>query len=205
MAVDDADSGEFHRVRRGLNLLAALEVEIETERMATAVRLGIADTLALERARGEDVDQPSGQGPANGVRVRTRDGLETLLKTGAIDDVRLRAGLRYRELYEAADPERDLKSQMADLYRHRESVRGAPRQNEAWAERRLRLSRALAAVEAKVQAADRNGPALRALREVAGHARCISHLVRGGGAQAAYRRALVEALDVCVDHFALSR
>jgi hypothetical protein len=75
---------------------------------------------------------------------------------------------------------------------------------EAWAERRLRLAASMAALEAKVRAADRNGHAVRALREVAGHARCIGHFVRGGGAQASYRRALQLALSVCADHFGLT-
>jgi hypothetical protein len=59
----------------------------------------------------------------------------------------------------------------------------------------------MAAIENKVRIADRNGRAVRALREVAGHARCISHFVSGGGAQGAYRQALVLALDVAADHF----
>ena len=84
--------------------------------------------------------------------------------------------------------------------RERAALLGAA---EAWAERRLRLSRSIAALEDKVRLADRNGRAVRALREVAGHARCISHFVAGGGSQAVYRRALVLALDVCAGHFGL--
>jgi hypothetical protein len=61
----------------------------------------------------------------------------------------------------------------------------------------------MAAIEAKVRTADRNGRAVRALREVAGHARCISHFVAGGAGQGAHRRALVLALDVAADHFGL--
>jgi hypothetical protein len=78
-----------------------------------------------------------------------------------------------------------------------------PGSAEAWAERRLRLCRTMAAIETKVRVADRNGHAVRVLREVAGHARCISHFVAGGGAQAAYRRALCLALNVCIEHFRL--
>ena len=49
--------------------------------------------------------------------------------------------------------------------------------------------------------ADRNDRALTALREVAGHARCLRYVVRGGGGQAAYRQALVLALEVVAVHF----
>jgi hypothetical protein len=62
----------------------------------------------------------------------------------------------------------------------------------------------MAALEEKVRIADRNDRAVRALREVAGHARCISHFVAGGGSQAVYRRALVCALNVCAEHFGLA-
>ena len=75
--------------------------------------------------------------------------------------------------------------------------------NEAWAERRVRLGRSIAVLEDKVRIADRNGRAVRALREVAGHARCLSHFIAGGGSQALYRRSLVLALDVCAGHFGL--
>jgi hypothetical protein len=197
-ANDDVDSGDDHRIRRGLSALAAIELELAAEQSALAVQRGLADTLALERGRGEQVDASSDRR----IRIRTRDGLETLVRTGAIDAAQQRAGLLYRDLYEAADPERDLKSHMQALDRLRQAAAPSGRA-EAWAERRLRLSGAMAALEAKVRDADRNDLAVRALREVAGHARCISHLVQGGGAQARYRRALVLALDVCVEHFGL--
>ena len=108
----------------------------------------------------------------------------------------------YRELYEAADPERDLRSQMSDLGR-RGSGGFATGTSEAWQERRLRLAGAMAAIEDKIRVADRNGRAVRALREVAGHARCISHVVSGGGGQGDARRALGLALEVAAEHFRL--
>ena len=132
------------------------------------------------------------------VRVRSRDGLETLERTGAITPAQFRAGMVYRDLYEATDPERDLRSHMADL--DRRGGAGGGRIAEAWAERRARLAGTLAVIEAKVRLADRNDRAVRALREVAGGARCISQFVQGGGGQATYRRALVCALDVCARH-----
>jgi hypothetical protein len=108
----------------------------------------------------------------------------------------------YRDLYEAADPERDLRSQMGDL--SRQGSRSPPSAAfESWQERRLRLAGAMAAIEDKVRVADRNGRAVRALREVAGHARCISHFASGGSGQGAHRQALGLALDVAADHFGL--
>jgi hypothetical protein len=202
LANDEVDSGEFPLVRRGLAALAALEAELAERQAASAVEQGMADTLARERARGEVVDVAADGHGARRLRIRTRDGLETLAHTGAIDVTRHRAGLLYRNLYEAADPERDLKSQLAGLGRP-DGSGAPPGRVEVWAERRARVAGALARLEAKVRVADRNDHAVRALREVAGHARCVSHLVRGGGAQARYRGALILALDVCAEHFGL--
>jgi hypothetical protein len=200
-ANDDLASGDLARVRQGVETLRALEAALCDDQTATSLRRGLDDTIALERGRGETVEishRPESRGR---VHIQSRDGLETLQRSGAIDGAQFRAGLLYRELYEAADPERDLRSQMNDLDRRGS---GAPTAAaEAWQERRLRLADAMAAIEARVRIADRNGRAVRALREVAGHARCISHFVSGGGSQGAYRLALGLALDVAADHFGL--
>ncbi len=161
---------------------------------------GLDETARLERERGERIEISKQAESRGRIRVRSRDGLETLATSGAISAIQYRAGLLYRNLYEATDPERGLKSHMDDL--DRRTGGGAPGEvAEAWAERRLRLARTIAAIEAKVRLADRNDRAVRALREVAGHARCIAQLSAGGGGQATYRRALGLALDVCADHF----
>jgi hypothetical protein len=197
-ANEDIASGDFSRIKRGIERLRVLETALRAEQTAASIRQGVDDTIALERERGETIEisrRPEARGR---VRIQTRDGLETLQRSGAIDGVQFRAGLLYRELYEAADPERDLRSQMGDL--DRRGGGGSP-VSEAQQERRLRLAGAMAMIEHKVRIADRNGRAVRALREVAGHARCISHFVSGGGSQAAYRRALSLALDVAADHF----
>ena len=203
IANGDLASGDVERKRLGELALRALEADLAADLAAARVRAGLDETASLERLRGEKVEI-SGQAGARGrVRVRTRDGLETLAGAGAITTTQHRAGLLYRNLYEATDPERGLKSHMDDLERR---GGGAPGEiAEAWAERRVRLARAIAGIDAKVRLADRNDRAVRALREVAGHARCIAQLSSGGGAQAAYRRALVLALDVCAAHFRLDR
>jgi hypothetical protein len=183
--------------------LQALEAALTRDRAEAEVREGLTESLALARARGERVEQVSAGDPVRRVRVLSRDGLESLARGGAITGAQFAAGMLYRGLYEAADPERDLRSQLsapAFLGAGTASA-GAAQPKEAWAERRLRLSGQIAGVEEKVRVADRNGRAVRALREVAGHARCLSHFVKGGGGQAAYRQALVLALDVVAGHF----
>ncbi|HEX4181144.1 MAG TPA: hypothetical protein VHY32_10170 [Caulobacteraceae bacterium] len=200
-ANDDIASGDFARAQRGVEALRALEAALRAGQIAASVGSGLNDTIALEKARGEVVEVAGPFFNRSRVRIRSRDGLETLHRSGAIDGAQFKAGMLYRDLYEAADPERDLRSQMNDL--GRVASTGPKAGGEAWQERRLRLAGAMASVEAKVRIADRNGGAVRALREVAGHARCVSHLSSGGGGQATYRRALGLALDIAADHFGL--
>ena len=202
-ANEELASPDYSRRKRGHDQLRRLEVELDGERAVQAVRRGIDESAALARTRGEQIDVSRRPETRGRVRIRSRDGLETLEQSGAITPVQYRAGLYYRSLYEATDPERDLRSQLASPAMAGAGAKAAPGLNEAWAERRVRLGRSMAGLEEKVRIADRNGRAVRALREVAGHARCISHFVAGGGSQAVYRRALVLALDVCAGHFGL--
>ena len=198
IAGEDIESGDPARVRRGAQALRTLEADLAADLAAAQVRVGIDETVSLERLRGETIEVSKDAHSRGRVRIRSRDGLETLAACGAITPTQHRAGLLYRGLYEATDPERGLKSHMHDLDRPGGGPGGVA---EGWAERRLRLARTIAAIEAKVRMADRNDRAVRALREVAGHARCLAQLASGGGAQASYRRALGLALDVCADHF----
>ncbi len=200
-ANDDLSSADPHRRQRGHSALRTLEAELASQDAEARVERAIDETILLGRARGETIDV-SKAARRRRVRVRSRDGLETLAASGSISPLQHRAGLLYRDLYEATDPERDLRSQMASAMMTG-GGRAGPGVAEAWAERRLRLCRTMAALEDKVRIADRNGRAVRALREVGGHARCLSHFVDGGGSQAVYRRALCVALDVCVGHFGL--
>lgn len=201
-ANDDLASGDFARVKRAVVVLRDLEAALRDSEAAASVRRGLGDTITLERGRGEIVEVTGRLESSARVRIRSRDGLETLQRSGAIDPRQFKAGMLYRDLYEATDPERDLRSQMQDLGRR---GAGAPptEASEAWQERRLRLAGTVAAIEARVRAADRNGRAVRTLREVAGHARCISHFIASGAGQGAHRQALVLALDVAADHFGL--
>ena len=202
-ANDDLASDDFGRRRRGHIALRTLEDQLTGAEGEDRIDRGIDETIALERARGARVEVAKAGAGRRRIRIRSRDGLDTLVASGSISPLQQRAGLLYRDLYESTDPERDLHSQMTAAAMTGGGRATAPGAAEAWAERRLRLSGAMAAIEQKVRQADRNGHAVRALREVAGHARCISHFVDGGGAQAAYRRALCAALDVCIAHFRL--
>lgn len=201
-ANDDLASGDLARVRRGVETLRTLEAVLSADDAADSIRLGLDDTVALERGRGETIDISRRPETRGRIRIQTRDGLETLRRSGAIDGVQFKAGMLYREIYETADPERDLRSQMGDLDRRAVGAAASARA-EVWQERRLRLAGAMAVIEDKVRIADRNGRAVRALREVAGHARCISHFADGGSGQGAYRRALGLALDIAAAHFGL--
>lgn len=201
VANEDVSSGELARMKRGLTALRRLEHELESRVGALAVQRGVAESVALETARGERVEISKRQESRGRVRIRTRDGLETLARSGAIDETQHKAGLLYRDLYEATDPERDLRSHLEGLERR---GRGGEAGAEAWAERRHRLARAVAVIEAKVRLADRNDRAVRVLREVAGHARAVGSIFSGGGAQASGKRALIIALDVCAAHFGLN-
>lgn len=200
----DLGSDDFGRRKRATLALRLIEDQLAGDRVTEVIRRGIDETIALARAKGEGVEISRRPETRGRVRIRSRDGLETLEGAGAITAAQYKAGLLYRDLYEATDPERDLRSQMASPALLGVGGKASPGMSEAWAQRRLRLVRSIAVLEDKVRAADRNGRAVRALREVAGHARCISHFVKGGGSQAAYRRALVLALEVCAGHFGLS-
>jgi hypothetical protein len=199
-ANEDVGSGELARMKRGLAALRRLEREFELQAAASAVRQGVAETVALEAARGEAVEISARPESRGRVRIRTRDGLETLERAGVIDPIQYRAGLLYRDLYEATDPERDLRSHLEGLERR---GKAGDTLAEAWAERKFRLARTVAMIEAKVRLADRNDRAVRMLREVAGNARCVGAMFGGGGSQALGKRALVLALEVCAVHFGL--
>jgi hypothetical protein len=155
VANEDVGSGELGRIKRGLLALRRLEREFHLQASARAVRDGLAESVALEAARGETIEISRRQENRGRVRIRTRDGLETLERSGAIDQTQYKAGLLYRDLYEATDPERDLRSHLEGLERR---GRGGEAAAEAWAERRLRLARPVAVIEAKVRIADPQRP-----------------------------------------------
>lgn len=198
----ETQADDFGLRARAAARFQALEADLERRRQQIEIAEGIEETLGLARRRGEQVDLQRSPEAVTRVRVRSRDGLETLVRSGAISAAQFKAGMLYRDLYEATDAERGLKSQMtAPAFLGGGTARSAPGRAEAWAERLMRLTTAMAAIEAKVRRADRNQRAVQALREVAGHARCLSQLSAGGGGQALYRASLVLALEVVAEHF----
>ena len=110
-ASQDLASADRQRRRRGELTLRALEAELIGRDEGDRTQRGIDETIALGRARGELIEVS--KGPVRRIRNHSRDGLATLAATGAISARQQRAGLVYRDLYEATDPERDLRSQMA--------------------------------------------------------------------------------------------
>jgi hypothetical protein len=104
----------------------------------------------------------------------------------------------YRNLYEATDPECDLLSHLDGRERR---GRSGERAAETWAERRRRLARTVAVIEAKGAASRSKRPRRACAAGVGGHARCLGAMMGGGGSHAARKRTLVTALDVCAAHF----
>lgn len=203
-AEDQSRVQGFDPRARAAARLHDLEAALARERQALEVQEGLSETVALERARGEEVEISNRAEERGRVRVRSRDGLESLARAGALSPAQFRAGMLYRDLYEAADPERDLRSQMnSPAFMAGGRSAGGHVTPEAWAARRARLAQTIAQIETKVRVADRNDRAVQALREVAGHARCVSHISKGGGGQAAFRRSLILALDIVAIHFGI--
>lgn len=189
-----------------------LAERVEASRLA-ADRL---ETETLERLRGERVEHEPGVGAARRTRLRiaSRDGLEMLARSGALDRRLFTAGMRYREQMELLDPERGLSppawdaARMAGAGRTGVAARAGLGGGDGWARRRAQAAERLAALERAIQGkdptyvgalgvapVDRTGRSVMALREVAGKGRCIRHLVNGGSGRAAWTRALVVALD----------
>ena len=82
-ANDDLTAPDFERRKRGHGVLRRLEVRLEEDRDAEAVRKGIDETIGLARMRGEKVEV-SKRGETRGrVRIRSRDGLETMEGSGS--------------------------------------------------------------------------------------------------------------------------
>jgi hypothetical protein len=127
------------RARRETERLVRLSGLAREKAEAVAVERGVAETIALDEARGEAFTSPrrSAQGPA-GAR-RRKDGLDWLHDKGRISHRQKLAGERYGDDWRKAQP-RGLRSFLDDTVRgHAEA---AP--EEARAHAALRLSRARA-------------------------------------------------------------
>lgn len=148
---------------------------------------GLAETLALARARGEAVE--TGACP---LRISSRDGLRSLRQGGHISDAHYAIGLLYRAGFEARG--RDLRA--AGLERQ-----GGGHDNDRFVAARLRRARALdfvARADRAVAMSLSDKPmALRLLRSVAGEGTSLSAW-GAGRAFARNREVLIAALDLAV-------
>ncbi len=169
-----------------LRLEAQMGAAADAEWLAGA----LAETAALEQARGAVVERSPGR-----VRISGRDGLHTLQATGALDPSQVAAGLRYRERFEAAHP------RLASALAIRAGGSGAPQFVERIAARQAQARRDLDCMEHAVAAryAREGRPALAAdallvLREVAGLGRAVRELSGSGRRRTALTARLAETL-----------
>jgi len=153
-------------------------------------------------------------------RLTNRDGLETLARSHldkngdvrkhkdgspmlpAVDRLQLAAGLRYRGMYEAADPERILSppdpSRMG-------RVPGSPFGDEAIRRMDARREQNIEIAGHEKAVFEAHGHiALQMLRAVAGKAQTVGSIATSGAAREKFTKALVAALDVLVDRFGLA-
>ncbi|WP_454760823.1 hypothetical protein [Caulobacter segnis] len=150
------------------------------------IAAGLVETVALARARGEQVEADSGA-----LRISSRDGLRSLRQGGHTTDAHYAVALLYRAGFEARG--RDLRA--ASL----EPGHGGGHDNDRFVAARLRRARMLdfvARADRAVAMAMADKPmALRLLRSVAGEGTSLS--VWGAGrAFTRNREVLVETLDL---------
>lgn len=188
-------------------------VNIETR----SLEEGRGETVVWEKAetanwRGEGKRKALEVDRVRRLRITSRDGLEVVafkspaqIKTGdlPISAIQYTAGLRYRELYEKADPERALRPAPIDP-----DMRGGYSHGGAgWEEKKREITDQLARLDRFVSASagggSRGADAVKALQEVAGKANPISKVVSGSRARARMRRALEVALDAVADALGL--
>ncbi|MEI9890945.1 MAG: hypothetical protein WDN45_10530 [Caulobacteraceae bacterium] len=154
--------------------------EARAEALALAQRLD--ETARLERARGGEVALEGGR-----MRLLSRDGLQTLLERGGLEQADYEAGLMYRRCFEAlsAGPRSNL---------NRDFMTGVRGFAEAGAEGFAELRSLRAEQLARWEALAGTGRQLWVLRLVAGQGRTINSLGSGGSARLANTRALGEVL-----------
>jgi len=169
---------------------ARAEAQRESYQLIKGVQqeLGSAVVAAVDQAmrRGEKVETYNDAGAK---RIKSRDGLRSLVESGALTETDERVGLAYRLLFEQAGKGAGLGSQLEDRPRSiRDSSHGAVAAGLFRAYAGVRLT----GVETAVAAADRTGRALSMLRAVAGEGRTIASVGGGGNT----RRTNLQALKV---------
>ncbi|WP_309089727.1 hypothetical protein [Phenylobacterium sp.] len=87
--------------RQARDRLLRLERQARAQAEARAVMDGVAETVALSRARGAAIETP-GRGKARAQPVRRLSGLEWLLRKGRLSVAEAAAGERYGQAYRRA-------------------------------------------------------------------------------------------------------
>jgi len=195
----DADLG---RRRMGRDQTLALDAEIDAKVQEARRRADLDETLTLEARRGSSIEVSDRQEHRGRVRITSRDGLETLLTAHSITTIQHAAGLRYRDDYEAIDPEKQLTPPSID------QSRNISRGGDGYALKRREIEERVRDLEKMIQeedrtfkgangrtAVERTGRAVWALREIAGKGSNLRSLTNSGSVQASISAALILALD----------
>ena len=172
--------------------MEALQREVQSETEVEAVMRGLNETAAQARMRGDFVAPEDVEGR---IVLRSRDGLESLTKAGSLNPIQYDALCLYRIVFEAT--ETSLRSCMGD--RSGGGGSGFDMKAQNWGAETMKRK----AIEAKVQAASRNGLGLKTLRLVAGEGRTINSITKGGADRANHVAALLIAADVVADYFGM--
>lgn len=178
--------------RTAVACLATLDPHLARARAeAVAVSSGLRETARLEAERcGCPVQRAPDGGP---LRLKTRDGLLSLLSSGSLSGELGQAGLAFRHCFEASQA--DLQSVLGNPNPGADRGERRHGDREPAALRRALILARLNQMERAVDAASRDGRELLALRLIAGEGRTLSSLASGGNAKVAYLAALVRALE----------
>lgn len=191
----DLAQREFDRAKtKGNKDIARGKIAKIADRVHQRVELneraaGIAETVALAKNRGEEVEEKPVRGAAD---IKSRDGLRRMRELGHITAEQHRAGLIYRAGHEARGA--DLKAQVIT-----DASGGAGHDNDAFVAKRLERAKLLdftARVDRAVALGCISNPAaLQMLRHVAGEGGNIYDFGKGKGLERR-RAALVAALEI---------
>lgn len=159
------------------------------------------ETLELATARGEDAGWGDDAETQEAVRIKSRDGLETLFESGTLTLNQRRTGRAFRQRHELSLAGLKIASMSpASGYR----APGDPLGRSAAAAKRAELLNELAEMELAVGRGPDGDRRLALLRAVAGDGHCIRDVVKGGGARIRATIALKRALDLAADGLAVA-
>jgi hypothetical protein len=177
----------YHLRQEARKMIVALNTELVAVGDVVAQSRDLVETVNLAKGRGEEIEVKDGL-----VCNLSRDGLATLLSSGAIDQIDLAAGMAYRKVFEAAQA----LGRMTAAYAESGGASARdPDRERLMRLRRLEKDQALTELERHVAARVRSPWAITTLRLVAGEGRPVSHISKGSG-RLRRTEALRAALDV---------